>query len=134
MIKKIVYTILAYFPLIFIYKILADPNNEQYKDYWGNYYWFISSITFGLIFLILGLMLKKGDIKNILDAKTIKKYVFILLGTSCYWGIMALLRLYLFFNIELYHKLISSADTWTVGAVSIIIFFIFLTAKLWPRK
>ena len=119
--KKIIYIILFYFPLIFIYKVLGDYKNV----YWVNYYWTVSSIIFGLLFYFI---LTEFSILE-------KIYRTILISTVSYWGIMAALRIFLFFRIDLYKQLISSADKLTVGAVTIVKIFTLITAnKIWLRK
>lgn len=117
---------IMYFPLALVYKLFGkyEPNDLSYIDeYWINSYWFITSTYFSLIFTNL---IKYCDIE---ERITKKIYKWIIKSVAIYWGIMAALRLYLFFNIGLYKKLISSANTLTIGGVVIFIIVITITAR-----
>lgn len=113
-----------YFPLALFYKLFGvyEPNDLSYTDeYWINSYWFVTAVYFALVFTnLISLcalsVLHTGFYKRVITT------------VAVYWGIMASLRLYLFFNIELYKKLISSANTWTIGGASIVLILILLTA------
>lgn len=129
--KWIVRISVFYFPLALLYKLFGQstPIPDSYKDeYWVNSYWFITAIYFMLIFLNL---VKFCDYEEKSTAKTYKK---IIRSVAIYWGIMAALRSYLFFNIELYSKLISRTNTLTIGAITIICLFIYISAKNDPKS
>jgi len=123
--KHIARASILYFTLVFVYKLFAPninvPDNYDY-EYWVNSYWLMTSLYFLLVF---------GIVKKFCIELTHKR---IIISVAVYWGIMAALRLYLFFNIKLYIKLISSANTFTIGVITIVLIFIYLTAKICHRK
>jgi len=122
-----IYSILLYFPLVFIYKLFGDPLN----NYWINAYWLMVSIDY--IFILIGVRKACNEI-SVLNNKTRKTYRSIALMAAIYWGVMAAIRLYLFFNIEKHAELISSAGKLTIGCVSVIVILIYLTAQTWRQK
>jgi hypothetical protein len=109
---------IVYFLLIFIYKLLGDTSN----NYWVNSYWIVSSIYFMVVFI---------DIKSQCIQKIYKKISLVVIY---YWGVMALLRIYIMFNIHLHYALIKSTSKITVGAVAIILILIYLTSQTWHQK
>lgn len=111
--KTIVYSILVYFILICAYKLFGDLKNH----YWVNYYWLVSSLFYGILFLKLN------------KFTVIKKYQWVLKSIAGYWGVMAIFHTICFFNITLYARFAGSANKLTVGAVTIFIIFIVLTFK-----
>jgi len=104
--------------LIFIYKLIGDPLN----NYWVNYYWLVSSLFFMIIFI---------DIQKVCF---LPLYKLMALMNIIYWGIMAALRIYLFFNIDKHYLLVDRAGQLCIGSVFIILSLIFLTAKTWFKK
>jgi hypothetical protein len=134
--KKIVIISVAYFPLALAYKLFGtyEQNELSYIDeYWINSYWFVTAIYFMLIFASL---VPLCDIElRLYTQNTIDTYKRVIKVVACYWGVMAALRFYLFFNIELYKKIISSANAWTIGGVTIVLLLMFLTAHIkWRQK
>lgn len=125
--RQIIVSIIIYFPIVFIYKVFGDPFN----NYWINTYWFLVSIDF--IFMFLGIR-KVCSKLHLIHEHTIAIYKDVLLATSFYWGVMAVIRAYLYFNIERHSEVINSAGKITTGVVCIIIIFIYLSAKTWFRK
>ena len=124
-----------YFPLVLVYKLFGQykPIEDSYKDeYWINSYWFLTALYFMLIFIFV-LKLSKY-VKNLYALRDYTTYSIIIKSVAFYWGIMAGLRFYLFFNIALYSKIISGVNTLTIGGVSIVVLLIYLTAKIWHRK
>jgi len=113
--------------LVFIYKAFGNP----FDNYWINTYWFMVSINSILVFIGI----RKACLQiNLLHEETIKEYRDILLPVIAYWGVMAIIRVYLFFNIERHSEVINSAGKVTTGLVCIVIMFIYLTAKRWFKK
>lgn len=117
--KLITKASIIYFPLILIYKLFGVYDN----NYWVNYSWFITSFYMMLAFVVL----RKFCIDNVSR--------WIITSVVFYWGIMAALRLYLFTNINLYKKIISSANTLTIGSITIVLILIYLTSRIkWFKK
>jgi len=109
---------ILYFPLILFYKLFAD----NYTNYWVCAYWLVTAIYFMVVFI---------DIRKNCVLKMYRRIA----ATVCfYWGVMAILRVYLLFNIEQYYKLVTSVCRLTVGGIAIIIILIYLTAQIWHRK
>lgn len=135
--KWIVKISVLYFPLALIYKLFGQylPIEDSYTDeYWTNSYWFVTAIYFMLIFINL-VPLCECNLYKPERIDTYFVYKRIIKAVAFYWGIMAALRLYLFFNIELYKKIISSANTLTIGGITIVVLLIYLTAEIkWHRK
>lgn len=71
---------------------------------------------------------------NFVQEETIYIYRRITLIVAFYWGVMAIIRLYLYFNIYKHSEIISSAGQMTTGSVCIALIFIYLTAKKWFKK
>jgi hypothetical protein len=71
------------------------------------------------------------DIKKYCVSKT---YIRIASIIVYYWAVMAALRLFLFFKIELYKSLMANAGSVTIGAAFILASLIYLTAKIWHQK
>jgi cytochrome bd-type quinol oxidase subunit 2 len=111
--KITVYSTVIYFLLAFIYKLLGEPEN----DYWVNFYWTFSSIYFFIITLQISIHL------------FVRKYKLIMLFASIYWAIMSLFYIICFFKITLYDSFVRSASKLTIGAVSLFVIIIFLTYK-----
>lgn len=120
--KTIAYSIIVYFLLAFIFKLFGDMNENA----WVNYYWMFSSLFFGLIFLKVIFFFKISEIKNKHNKRDMSLYKFTITCMSAYWGIMLALRVYIAFNIHLYDKFISSANTFTIGGMTIILIFILI--------
>jgi len=125
--KTTIIAIIAYFPLVLIYKVFGNPLN----NYWINAYWFAVSID--SIFLFIGIRKVCKDLV-LLNWQTVKIYRNIAFAAACYWGVMAAIRLYLFFNISKHYDVILCAGKITTGSVCIAIIFIYLTAKIWLQK
>lgn len=107
-----------------VYKLFGtyEPNELSYVDeYWINSYWFVTAIYFMLVFANL-IHYCNLEILDIRYKRIIKSVAF-------YWGVMAALRLFLFFNIKLYKEIISSANTMTIGGMTIVITVLYLTAR-----
>lgn len=126
--KLLMRAIIIYFPIVFIYKLFGNPSN----NYWINAYWFAVSIDY--IFFFLGVKRVVNYMVSLYEEKTIKIYKDIALASATYWGIMAIIRLYLFFNIEMHYSVIESAGKITTGVICIVIIFIYLSAKQWYKK
>lgn len=119
--------IILYFPIVFIYKVFGDASN----NYWINAYWLAVSIDSIIVFIGI----RKSCLSlTLLHKETIKIYRDVAFTAAVYWGVMAAIRVYLFFNIELHYQLISSAGKLTTGAIMIVLIFIYLTAKKWFKK
>ena len=117
--KEVARASVVYFPLVFIYKLFGVYDN----NYWVNSYWFLTALYFTLVFV---------SIRNYCLDKTYKR---IIVMVAYYWGVMAALRFYLFFNIGLYDKIISSANTLKIGGVSIVVLLIYLSVWIkWFKK
>lgn len=121
--KRTIRASIVYFVLIMIYKLFGyTGDNEVIRHYWINYYWFVSSIYFMLVFI---------DVKKYCIDLVYKRIAGVIVF---YWLVMALLRLFLFFAIKFYKPLTNTGGKLTVGAVIILLSFIYLTAKLWHQK
>jgi hypothetical protein len=134
--KRIAIISVAYFPLALAYKLFGtyEQNELSYIDeYWINSYWFVTAIYFMLTFASLVPLCDRE--LSLYTQNTIDTYKRVIKVVAYYWGVMAALRFYLFFNIELYKKIISSANTWTIGGVTIVLLLMFLTAHIkWRQK
>ena len=114
---------IIYFPLILIYKIFGyEGSDTVIRHYWVNYYWLVSSIYFMVVFI---------GVRKLCILKEHKRVAF---ATAIYWGVMAVLRGYLFLNIDEYSQLTRSAGMLSIGCITIALFFIYLTAKTWFKK
>jgi|LGOV01.1.fsa_nt_gb hypothetical protein len=121
--KLLITATIIYFPLILIYKLFGYIGDDTtIRHYWVNYYWLVSSAYFMVVFI------------NVSKVCILNQYRLVAFSTAFYWGIMAVLRVYLFFNIDKYKQLTRSADTLTIGCVTILTIFIYLTAKQWFKK
>lgn len=131
--KAIAYSILIYFPLIFLFKLLGDMNNNVHV----NYYWVVSSLFFCFVFFKTYNILGADIFKNKYNYRDYKLYRSIILTKSVYWGIMLVLRIIVSFDIKLYNTLISNTRLFTLGGVVIILIFIYLiylTARKYDAK
>lgn len=125
--KQIGYSIIIYFPAIFIFKFLGNMGS----DAWVNYYWLVSSLIFSYIFYNIAKLCDNKIIRSLYNKRDYNLYKGVIYSCSIYWGVMTALRVYLSFNIEKY-DIISSARKLTVGGISIVIcsiYLIYLTAK-----
>lgn len=113
--------LIVYFGLTLFWKLYAKTDTKIYDidtvNYWINTYWFYSSVFYCILFYELSKQF------------FLEMYRLIWAVGSCYWGVMGLLHLYLFFNITLYSSFVSSANKITVGASFIAISIIYLTYK-----
>lgn len=108
-----------YFPLVLVYMLYGSAANI----YWVNAYWLLTSVYFMLIFV---------DIRRLCINVTHKR---IITTVAAYWLVKAGLRLYLFTNMDVYKKVISDSNTFTISGVVIIVLLIYLTiAVKWSRK
>jgi hypothetical protein len=105
-----------------VYNLFADVDEDKITTYFINYYWLVSSLYFMVIFI------------KVCSFTIIKDYKIVAYSTAAYWGVMSAFRIYLFFNIEKYKQLTKSADTLTIGCVSIIAIFIYLIYVKWFKK
>lgn len=106
-----------WFGLTLFYKLYADPENH----YWQNAYWTYTPIYLGIIcFELYPQLINKTE-----------RLIWAVAGY--YWLSMCLLHIYLFFNIALYDRLVTSANKITVGATFLLISLIFLTYKAWKN-
>jgi hypothetical protein len=124
--KWIVKISVWYFPLALVYKLFGvyEPDETSYVDeYWINSYWFVTAVYLMLIFINLIKYCKL----EVVDAEVYKQ---VIKSVAIYWGLMAALRLFLFFNIALYEAIISGANTMTIGGVSIVVVTLYLTARV----
>jgi len=113
--------LVIYFGLTLFWKLYAKTDinlsSQETINYWINTYWFYTSIFLCIVFYELSMQffLKLRKIMWRLGAG--------------YWGVMALLHLYLFFNITLYATFVQSANKVTVGATFILIILLLSTYK-----
>ena len=119
--KTIVYASLFYLPLLSIYKIFGRHDNALSV----NYFWLLTYTFLGIVFYKI-----LGELKKSVYPKM---YNRIILCMVIYWGIMAVLRIIVLVRSDLYEKIISSANAWTLGTLSIISMLICLTASIWRR-
>lgn len=125
--KKAVIAIIIYFPLVLIYKLFGDSSN----NYWVNAYWLAVSLVYILLFIGIS---KMFSLINLIHDNDSKFYTTLSLVVSGYWVVMAIIRLYLFFDIDKHREVICSAGKITTGSVCILFMFIFLMAKKWYKK
>ena len=131
--KAIAYSILVYFPLIFLFKLLGDMDNNIHV----NYYWIVSSLFYCFLFFKLYKLFDLNVFKARYTNKDYKLYRFTVLAISAYWGVMLILRVIVAFNIQLYDTLISNTRLFTLGGVIIILIYIcliYLTARKYDAK
>ena len=131
--KAIAYSILVYFPLIFLFKLLGDMGNNAHV----NCYWIVSSLFYCFLFFKLYKLFDLNVFKAKYTNKDYKLYRFTVLAISAYWGVMLILRVIVAFNIQLYDALISDTRLFTLGGVIIILIYIcliYLTARKYDAK
>jgi len=131
--KAIAYSILVYFPLIFLFKLLGNMDNNIHV----NCYWIVSSLFYCFLFFKLYKLFDLNVFKAIYTNKDYKLYRFTVLSISAYWGVMLILRVIVAFNIQLYDTLISNTRLFTLGGVIIILIYIcliYLTARKYDAK
>jgi len=113
--------LIIYFGLTLFWKLYAKVDIKLYSqetvNYWTNTYWFYTSIFFGIVFYELSMQF----------FLKLRKFIWRL--GAYYWGVMALLHLYLYFNITLYATFVQSANKVTVGATFILIILLLSTYK-----
>jgi|WetSurMetagenome_2_1015567.scaffolds.fasta_scaffold224736_1 hypothetical protein len=117
--------LVIYFGITLFWKLYAKVDLEKYNqetvNYWINGYWFYTSIFLCTLFYELSRQLYLN----------IRKFIW-KIGAG-YWGVMALLHLYLFFNITLYASFVSSANKITVGACFVAMILFLSTYKAFKQ-
>jgi len=116
--KAVIRASVLYLLLIFIYKVIGDYKN----NYWINFYWFVSALFYMLVFI---------KVRSYCMDVIYRRVGIVMV---IYWAFMAALRLYLFFDIEMYSTLIIQTSKLSVGSALILSGFIYLTSKLWFKR
>ena len=107
---------------------------EYDNNYWVNSYWVVSSLYFMTLSITWRGIFKLNVFKSYYTQKDFKIYDKTILATAYYWGVMAAVRIVLFFRIDLYDLLITSAGKVTIGGYMIIIILFYLTARYHDSK
>jgi len=103
-----------FFLLYFVYKLFGNNDN----DYWVCSFWTVFSCYLGIVSLQL------SNHVFFTDSSLVWKLAAI------FWGITAIVHVYLLFNIKLYKIYASATSTMTLGSILIIGFFSYLSYKI----